>query len=389
MRSEASGLLPAGSSPQSSLRSGPGLPLPSAVPWSGPGLPRLPGRTVAEEFCESRRLHPMPSFWHASREVRNAPDAKRAGSPHNFQCRRAGETPPVARAPVNVPEAIAVISDEVLEAAWDGASLAEVIERGRSVFGPGDVMDGVREIVRHLEIEALFPSGTALVDVDDPVGTPVAEECAGRPAPSARRRDRRRELRPGHGRSWSNEYQQGNGVRLVALSFLRVQCGAEVRPSQCTRDAAGYPAGPRPAEPRRTSPYTSCRLAGLGGVRVQGARPRHRERGQGRGLRWSARSTPPAMARRRVTGSSRQTAALKWKSQSDDTSYGDEILGGCGKTMRDGMLATSRPAADSRLDMLISNVVVIDPVLGGARPTSGSRTGKLPGWGGRATRRRR
>ena len=45
---------------------------------------------------------------------------------------------------LNVPEAIAVISDEVLEAAWDGASLEEVIERGRSVLGPGDVMDGVR-----------------------------------------------------------------------------------------------------------------------------------------------------------------------------------------------------------------------------------------------------
>ncbi len=82
---------------------------------------------------------------------------------------------------LNVPEAIAVISDEVLEAAWDGASLAEVIERGRSVLGPGDVMDGVREIVRHLEIEALFPSGTALVTIDDPVGTPSPAECAAAP----------------------------------------------------------------------------------------------------------------------------------------------------------------------------------------------------------------
>ena len=71
---------------------------------------------------------------------------------------------------LNVPEAIAVISDEVLEAAWDGATLEEVIERGRSVLGAGDVMDGVREVVRHLEIEALFPSGTALVAIDDPVG---------------------------------------------------------------------------------------------------------------------------------------------------------------------------------------------------------------------------
>lgn len=80
---------------------------------------------------------------------------------------------------LNVPEAIAVISDEVLEAAWDGASLEEVIERGRSVLGPGDVMDGVGEIVRHLEIEALFPSGTALVAIDDPVsGLPPGAHAA-------------------------------------------------------------------------------------------------------------------------------------------------------------------------------------------------------------------
>jgi urease subunit gamma/beta len=82
---------------------------------------------------------------------------------------------------LNVPEAIAVICDEVLEAAWDGASPGEVIEHGRSVLGPDDVMDGVREVVRHVEIEALFPSGTALVAIDDPVGTPSPQEYAAGP----------------------------------------------------------------------------------------------------------------------------------------------------------------------------------------------------------------
>jgi urease subunit gamma/beta len=73
---------------------------------------------------------------------------------------------------LNVPEAIALISDEVLECAWDGASLDEVITHARSVLGPADVMDGVREVLRHLEVDALFPSGTALVAVDDPIGPP-------------------------------------------------------------------------------------------------------------------------------------------------------------------------------------------------------------------------
>jgi urease subunit gamma/beta len=82
---------------------------------------------------------------------------------------------------LNVPEAIALISDEVLECAWDGASLDEVITHARSVLGPDDVMDGVRDVVRHLEVDALFPSGTALVAVDDPIGPPSPAESARAP----------------------------------------------------------------------------------------------------------------------------------------------------------------------------------------------------------------
>jgi urease subunit gamma/beta len=82
---------------------------------------------------------------------------------------------------LNIPETIAIISDEVFERAWDGASLEEVIEHAQSVLGPDDVMDGVREAVRHLEIDALFPSGTALVAVDDPIGSPPADAYASAP----------------------------------------------------------------------------------------------------------------------------------------------------------------------------------------------------------------
>jgi urease subunit alpha len=72
---------------------------------------------------------------------------------------------------------------------------------------------------------------------------------------------------------------------------------------------------------------------------------------------------------------------LEVEIDSDDTSYGDEVLGGCGKTMRDGMLAISRPAADSRLDMLMSNVVVIDPVLGVRKTNIGIKDGRIVGVG--------
>ena len=66
--------------------------------------------------------------------------------------------------------------------------------------------------------------------------------------------------------------------------------------------------------------------------------------------------------------------------EADDTSYGDEVLGGCGKTFRDGMLATSR-TGDSHLDLLISNVVLLDPVLGVRKTNIGVKDGRVVGVG--------
>jgi urease subunit gamma/beta len=73
---------------------------------------------------------------------------------------------------LNAPEAAAVVVDEILEWAWDGLPLSEVIDRARSVLGRDDVMEGVPEIVGRIEVDALFPSGTTLVVVDYPFGPP-------------------------------------------------------------------------------------------------------------------------------------------------------------------------------------------------------------------------
>ncbi|GGT22240.1 urease subunit gamma [Streptomyces atratus] len=80
---------------------------------------------------------------------------------------------------LNTPEAIALICDEVLEAAWDGLGLDEVIEVGRSVLTEADVMDGVADIVTTVQVEALFPSGTALVAVDRPIGPGTPDTAPG------------------------------------------------------------------------------------------------------------------------------------------------------------------------------------------------------------------
>jgi len=70
---------------------------------------------------------------------------------------------------LNYPEAIAVISSFVLEGARDGVSVAELMERGRSVLRREDVMDGVAAMLHEVQIEATFPDGTKLVTIHDPI----------------------------------------------------------------------------------------------------------------------------------------------------------------------------------------------------------------------------
>jgi urease subunit gamma/beta len=69
---------------------------------------------------------------------------------------------------LNVPEATALIADEVAEAARDGLLLAGAIERARALLGPDDVLDGVVELVDEVRVEATFDDGTRLVAVSDP-----------------------------------------------------------------------------------------------------------------------------------------------------------------------------------------------------------------------------
>ena len=70
---------------------------------------------------------------------------------------------------LNYPEAVALLSSFVLEAARDGRTVAEVMQTGRAVLGRDDVMDGVPEMIADIQVEATFPDGTKLVTVHEPI----------------------------------------------------------------------------------------------------------------------------------------------------------------------------------------------------------------------------
>ena len=70
---------------------------------------------------------------------------------------------------LNHPEAVALISAEVLEGIRDGRSVADLMTLGTQVLGRDDVMDGVPEMIREIQVEGTFPDGTKLVTVHDPI----------------------------------------------------------------------------------------------------------------------------------------------------------------------------------------------------------------------------
>jgi urease subunit gamma len=70
---------------------------------------------------------------------------------------------------LNYPEAVALISDFVLEGARDGRRVADLMEAGAHVITRDQVMPGVAEMIHDVQVEATFPDGTKLVSVHDPI----------------------------------------------------------------------------------------------------------------------------------------------------------------------------------------------------------------------------
>lgn len=70
---------------------------------------------------------------------------------------------------LNYPEAVSIISFELLEGARDGKSVAELMSYGKQILSENDVMEGVADMLTEMEIEATFPDGTKLITVHHPI----------------------------------------------------------------------------------------------------------------------------------------------------------------------------------------------------------------------------
>ncbi|MBV5220803.1 urease subunit gamma [Staphylococcus hominis] len=70
---------------------------------------------------------------------------------------------------LNYPEALALISDELLEGARDGKTVADLMSYGKQILNKDDVMEGVDNMLTDIEIEATFPDGTKLITIHHPI----------------------------------------------------------------------------------------------------------------------------------------------------------------------------------------------------------------------------
>ncbi|MGR3812605.1 MAG: urease subunit gamma [Cognatishimia activa] len=70
---------------------------------------------------------------------------------------------------LNHPEAIALITDAVVEGARDGRSVADMMQAGAEVVTRAQVMEGIAEMIHEVQVEATFPDGTKLVTVHNPI----------------------------------------------------------------------------------------------------------------------------------------------------------------------------------------------------------------------------
>ena len=120
---------------------------------------------------------------------------------------------------LNHPEAVALISDEILEGAREGRRVAELISFGSTLLTSDDVMPGVAELMPMIQVEGTFPDGTKLVTVHDPI------------RPGQKKIDKSDQVVPGElfpadGEIEINAGRQKTGIKVVNTGDRPIQVGS-------------------------------------------------------------------------------------------------------------------------------------------------------------------
>ena len=233
--------------------------------------------------------------------------------------------------PLNAPEAIALVCDEMHMSARTGESWDEVLEVGRTIAASTPVLDGVPELVAEIRLEVLLDEGTRLVVLREPFG-------AGEPGDPVRRGRRAPRRRPRAPDAHGHEHRRSTRPGLEPLPVLGHEPVARVRP----RGGAGVPAG-------------SARPA----TRSGGRRARSR---RSRSSRSGARAMPDRLSRDEHALRHGPTAGDRvrlgdtdlWiRIEEDLTEPGDQALWGYAKNWRSRMTQHDRATTASELDAVI------------------------------------
>ena len=114
---------------------------------------------------------------------------------------------------LNVPEAVALISDFVVEGARDGRSVAELMEAGAHVIAPEQVMAGVADMIADVQVEATFPDGTKLVTVHSPIRGTAGQIIPG-------------EIMPADGEIMLNDGRESVTIKVANTGDRPIQVGS-------------------------------------------------------------------------------------------------------------------------------------------------------------------
>ena len=154
---------------------------------------------------------------------------------------------------LNHPEAVALITDFVVEGARDGRSVAELMEAGAHVVSADQVMDGIASMIHDIQVEATFPDGTKLVTVHQPIRGADDKHVPGEvmAEPGDILMNEGRETVTDRGRQFRRPADPGR----LALSFLRDQPGAQVRSQASEGLPARHPGRNRGSLRARPEPH--------------------------------------------------------------------------------------------------------------------------------------